>query len=105
MKLTITPEANEMLKEINSQDRSYLLLWYDVDDCGCGVNGMPTIRLTDEKSDYHQDVLNDSFPTIISKQQAVFFNQDIKLDIINGTFRLSSPDEMLNPFIPQQSIL
>ncbi|WP_156290863.1 iron-sulfur cluster biosynthesis family protein [Oceanobacillus salinisoli] len=104
MKLMITPEANRKLKELNVEENKYLLLWYDRDDCGCGVNGLPTIRFTNEKKDFHQEVNNQSFPTLIPEQQAVFFNNDLKLDIHLGSFRLTSPNEMLNPFIPQHSI-
>ncbi|RLL48143.1 iron-sulfur cluster biosynthesis family protein [Oceanobacillus piezotolerans] len=105
MQLSITPIAEEKLKELRNNDSSYLLLWYDTDGCGCGVNGLPTIRFTNEKQPFHVQVSNAVYPTIIAKQQAVFFAEDMKLDYKNGSFRLTTSEEMLNPFIPVQSIL
>ncbi|WP_085991970.1 iron-sulfur cluster biosynthesis family protein [Oceanobacillus senegalensis] len=104
MKLMITPEGIEKLQELNIDNKTYLLLWYDVDDCGCGVNGVPTIRFTDKKLESHIDVVNESYPTLIHEQQQVFFNKELKLDVRNGNFRLTSPEEVLNPFIPAQSV-
>lgn len=49
MKLEITKQSLSKLHELNIDNRKYLLLLYDRDDCGCGVNGVPTIRLTNEK--------------------------------------------------------
>ncbi|MBM7598053.1 uncharacterized protein YqkB [Virgibacillus halotolerans] len=104
MKLTVTPEAAAQLQPLNDQTYRYLLLWYDIDDCGCGVNGVPTIRYTNEKSASHMEIENAEYPTLIHKQQAIFFADDLKLDFANGTFRLSSPEEILNPFIAQASV-
>ncbi|QGS68845.1 hypothetical protein CV093_11510 [Oceanobacillus sp. 143] len=48
---------------------------------------------------------NGSFSTYISEQQAVFFTKSMKLDYKNGTFKLSSPEGMLNAFIATNSII
>lgn len=104
MKISVTPEAAAQLQSLNDQTYHYLLLWYDTDGCGCGVNGLPTIRYTNEKQGYHIEVENADYPTLIHKQQAIFFADDLKLDLINGTFRLSSPEGVLNPFISQKSV-
>ncbi|MFD1850556.1 iron-sulfur cluster biosynthesis family protein [Oceanobacillus bengalensis] len=105
MQLTITSKAEEKLIELNNKQFNYLQLWYDIEDCGCGVNGVPTIRLTNKKETYDKNVAGASFPTIVSEQQAVFFAENMKLDYINHSFRLSSTSEMLNPFIPERSLL
>jgi uncharacterized protein YqkB len=104
MKLTITNEAEHTLTELNKDKHPYLLLWYDTDDCGCGVNGLPMVGFTDNIKETYEKVENEQFPTYIQKQQAVFFHKDVKLSLNNGMFRLSSPDGMLNPFISPTSI-
>ncbi|WP_096270524.1 iron-sulfur cluster biosynthesis family protein [Paucisalibacillus globulus] len=99
MELTITDKAINKINELNTSDQNYLLLRYDTVGCGCGVNGVPTIGLVDHKGDSHIDVKTASMPTIINKMQSVFFAEDMKLDFVGGTFRLSSPEGILNPFI------
>ncbi|QHS22441.1 iron-sulfur cluster biosynthesis family protein [Virgibacillus sp. MSP4-1] len=100
MELKITASAEKALKELNKKGDSYLLLWYDTDDCGCGVNGLPMVSFVRELNSDYQKVENDIYPTYIDRQQAVFFHPNLKLDVVNnGTFRLSSPEGILNPFI------
>lgn len=104
MKLEITKQSLSKLHELNIDNRKYLLLLYDRDDCGCGVNGVPTIRLTNEKKDYYDIVTNDDISTFVPKQQAVFFNKKLKLDYRNGFFQLLSQGETLNAFISPQTV-
>lgn len=105
MKLTITLEAEQKLMDIRTNDSS-LVLWYDTEGCGCGVNGLPTIQLVSEKQDYYQELASNTIiPSFIDSRQAVFFSEDMKLDIRNGVFRLSSPEGILNPFISIQQAI
>ncbi|OZU90041.1 hypothetical protein CIL03_02575 [Virgibacillus indicus] len=104
MKLSISPEARKQLNQLNTENSRYLLLWYDTDGCGCGVNGMPTIRFTNEKTSSDIKVDNDMYSVLIHKQQATFFAENMSLSLVNGVFRLSSPEGILNPFISQQSV-
>ncbi|QAS54299.1 iron-sulfur cluster biosynthesis family protein [Halobacillus litoralis] len=99
MKLRITEEAKDQLEQIRDQERPLIRLFYDTEGCGCGVNGLPTIRL--EKKEYETDekVDNGDYAVIIDQQQAIFFKKDMKLDCVKGSFRLSSPDGILNPII------
>ncbi|MBS3679652.1 iron-sulfur cluster biosynthesis family protein [Ornithinibacillus massiliensis] len=105
MKLTITENAQHKLNELNINNVTYILLRYDTEGLGCGVNGMPTFRFVSQKEETHQEVENDTFPTIINSMQAVFFAEEMKLDYVNGTFRLSSPEGILNPFISTTSVV
>lgn len=104
MQLHITSKAMENLQELMDDEYNYLLLYYDIDGCGCGVNGIPTVRLTNKKDDFQTEIQSNAINTIISEQQAIFFAEDMKLDFINGYFRLSSPGEILNPNISKQSL-
>ncbi|WP_067728165.1 iron-sulfur cluster biosynthesis family protein [Oceanobacillus damuensis] len=105
MRLTITPEAEQQLGQMRRENDRYLLLWYDIDDCGCGVNGLPTIRFVREKKPNYSQMENDGIPTFIDSQQAVFFADEMILGVHKGVFRLSSKEGILNPFIPSQNLL
>ncbi|RWZ60162.1 iron-sulfur cluster biosynthesis family protein [Halobacillus fulvus] len=104
MKLTITETAKEQLQHIEEAERPFIRLFYDTDDCGCGVNGLPTVRLESEQRETDEVVDNDEYQVIIDHQQAIFFRQDMKLDFRKGTFRLSSPNGVLNPVISTKDI-
>ncbi|MFC3038992.1 iron-sulfur cluster biosynthesis family protein [Virgibacillus xinjiangensis] len=104
MELTITSEAADHLNRINQEGKSYLKLWYDTEGCGCAVNGLPTIRFTNENSNRSLEVKSDRYPVLIDSDQAVFFEEKMKLDVRNGSFRLTSPEGVLNPFISQQQV-
>lgn len=105
MKLTITDIAQTKINELSQGDYNYLLLRYDTVGLGCGVNGVPTFSLVKELPDHHLTVENDTIPTVVHKMKSVFFAEVMKLDYINGTFRLSGPDGILNPFIAPTTIL
>jgi len=98
MKLTITPEAKEQLIQLKNNN-SGLLLWYDTEGCGCGVNGVASIRFSKNTDSSYKEIESDWTPTYIHRQQAVFFAEEMKLDFDNQTFRLLSPEGILNPFI------
>lgn len=99
MKLQITGEAMHQLEKLKDPERPMIRLFYDTEGCGCGVNGLPTIRLDNERRDTDRNVDNDAYEVIIDHQQATFFKPEMKLDFKKGSFRLSSPDGILNPII------
>ncbi|WP_394217773.1 iron-sulfur cluster biosynthesis family protein [Halobacillus trueperi] len=104
MKLRITEEAKQQLEQIQDPERPLIRLFYDTEGCGCGVNGLPTIRLEKEERPTDLKVENDDYSVIIDDQQATFFKKEMKLDFMRGTFRLSSPDGILNPIIPIKDV-
>ncbi|KHE72183.1 iron-sulfur cluster biosynthesis family protein [Halobacillus sp. BBL2006] len=104
MKLYITEEAREQLEKLKDPDRPLIRLFYDTEGCGCGVNGLPTIRLDSERRDTDREVDNDTYEVIIDDQQATFFKPKMKLDFKKGSFRLSSPDGILNPIISTKDV-
>lgn len=105
MQLTITKEAIKEIEKMNPDNKYHLLLWYDTAGCGCGVSGMPIIQLTDEQDAAYKKIDCNYNQTLIDEEQAIFFADHMKLDIINGMFRLSSPEEILNPFISSRRFL
>ncbi|GIO28519.1 iron-sulfur cluster biosynthesis family protein [Ornithinibacillus bavariensis] len=105
MRLSITDKAMEKIYEINQNHENYVMLTYDTKKMGCAVNGLPTFRLTNAENSNLIKIDNQQFPTFINEMQAVFFAEEMKLDFINSMFRLSSPEGILNPFIPVNSVL
>ncbi|MDX8046060.1 iron-sulfur cluster biosynthesis family protein [Gracilibacillus sp. S3-1-1] len=104
MKLTITEQALEQIKVVNVANKRLLALTYDIDGCGCGVNGMPTVTLIENREKSHQDVECGEMDVVVDIQQATFFSNEMTLDYNGATFRLTSPNEMLNPFIHVNTI-
>lgn len=105
MKLVITPEAEEQLNQLKRATDNYLFLWYDTEGCGCGVNGVPTVKFIQDKKDTYDEVeSNNSIPVLIDGHQKVFFANEMKLDAKKGNFRLSSKEGILNAFIPIQHL-
>lgn len=104
MQLTITREAKEKLKGMNLNGY-HLLLWYDTEDCGCCVNGIPTICMIKERKPIYRKIENDIYSTLVHEQQAIFFAKNMTLDAVGGMFRLSSPEGILNPFISPKRLI
>ncbi|WP_077299583.1 iron-sulfur cluster biosynthesis family protein [Virgibacillus pantothenticus] len=104
MELLITDKAWEELQTIQSQTSLYLLLWYDTEGCGCGVNGMATIRFVKQRQPSYKRVFNPRILTFIEEQQEIFFSEKLTLDYEQGLFRLKSHEGILNPFISKQQL-
>ncbi|WP_404453279.1 iron-sulfur cluster biosynthesis family protein [Oceanobacillus kapialis] len=104
MELHITEAAKQELQNRGGKQNRYVVLWYDTEGCGCGVNGVPTVRFTDNFTDKYMEVESDGLPVLIQRQQATFFAESMTLTIVNGMLRLTSPEGILNPFIAPQSV-
>ncbi|HLT54725.1 MAG TPA: iron-sulfur cluster biosynthesis family protein [Bacillota bacterium] len=102
IQLEITEKALQKIKTIS--EKPVLLLWYDTDECGCGVNGLPTIRLAREIKESYMEVECSEMNVFVEKQQKVFFAECMKLDWTGQVFRLASPEQIMNPFIPASQI-
>ncbi|WP_026570051.1 MULTISPECIES: iron-sulfur cluster biosynthesis family protein [Sediminibacillus] len=99
MHLTITEAAlNRLYQEMNTDRQTYLQIYYDTEGC-CGVNGVPTIRLRESKHADDLSVTSEQLSVIIHPQQATFFEKEMTLDFNQQTFRLTSPQGILNGFI------
>ncbi|KAB8138397.1 iron-sulfur cluster biosynthesis family protein [Gracilibacillus oryzae] len=104
MELSITEQALAKVKELKSANQHYLALTYDTEGCGCGVNGMPTINWKAEKENSDLAVECEEIPVVVHYQQKVFFAKKMTLDYNGQTFRLTSPEGVLNPFISPMTI-
>ncbi|WP_181350013.1 iron-sulfur cluster biosynthesis family protein [Thalassobacillus sp. CUG 92003] len=105
MKLNITGRAEATLRQLAPPEDALLRLDYDSEGCGCGVNGVPVVRWTRRTDEWDEPVDNPLFDVIVHRQEAVFFQPEMKLDFINNAFRLSSPQGILNPIISPQTVV
>jgi uncharacterized protein YqkB len=99
MKLKITEEASNKLSEKISGEQGYVKLKYDIDGCGCAVNGVAALWFESEKNEEEQQIETGGIPIYIEKAKEVFFDEEMTLDYkaSNGCFQLKSPNEYLNP--------
>ncbi|MFC4404285.1 iron-sulfur cluster biosynthesis family protein [Gracilibacillus xinjiangensis] len=100
MELTITKQALDELQEYRKDNQQYLALTYDTEGCGCGVNGMPTIKWKKEEGTDYISITCEQLPVLVHYQQKVFFAKNMTLEFNGQTFRLTSPEGVLNPIIP-----
>ncbi|KGP72159.1 iron-sulfur cluster biosynthesis family protein [Pontibacillus yanchengensis] len=104
MRLHITEQAIKQLQQLQPANCSMLRLYYDTDGCGCGVDGMPIIHFTNQRTLYDEEVENDHYTVIIDDQQKLFFDDNMTLEWNGQLFRLKSPKGMLNASISSRDI-
>lgn len=99
MNLKITEAAANKLHEKISGKHGYLKLKYDIDGCGCAVNGVAALWLESERHEYERELSTSAIPVYIEKSKEVFFDEAMTLDYkeASGCFQLKSPNEYLNP--------
>lgn len=96
MKLQFTDGAIERLEH---DQEGFLKLHYDIEDCGCVVNGVTQLVLEEEVGDYDVEIETNFRPVRLQKQYAVFFDENMKIDYLpkHQCFMLKSDNEILNP--------
>ncbi|MFC0523052.1 iron-sulfur cluster biosynthesis family protein [Pontibacillus salicampi] len=100
MKLHITEEAKDQMRRLQPEGKTSLRLFYDIDGCGCGVNGMPIIYFTNEaQTKYDEQVENEDYLIFIDNQQKTFFEPEMTLAWNGKLFQLKSRKGLLNPSI------
>lgn len=99
MKLKITEAATKKLEQKISGKTGYLKLKYDLDGCGCGVNGVAALWLESEQDGNEREIETNSIPVYIERPKEVFFDEEMTIDYSEtaGCFQLKSPNEYLNP--------
>lgn len=99
MNLKITVAATNKLKEKFSGRPGYLKLKYDIDGCGCAVNGVAVLWLESERFENEHKLETNSIPVYVEKSKEVFFDEQMTIDYSEsaGCYQLKSPNEYLNP--------
>lgn len=100
MELVIMEEAARQLKTI-MQRKQILKLFYDTEGCGCGVSGIPMVKIADKpgEKDIKIDCSSHGISVYIHEKEKMFFDEAMTITFQNGVFRLKSPNEILNPMI------
>lgn len=95
MKMTWSKDAVAALRARFGDDVAGFRLVYDIDGCGCGVNGVPALWAVD--SAQSGDIRADSEPLAlwIDPQQRVFFDDALRIGYVpeRSAFTLAS-DQM-----------
>ncbi|SIS37005.1 iron-sulfur cluster biosynthesis family protein [Salimicrobium flavidum] len=105
MRIDFSEDAKTKIHDLLKRNNETMLrLAYDTDDCGCGVNGVPVIRLESGMSDKDMKVANDDFFVVINREQSLFFKENMKVELFKGAFRLKSDQGILNPMISPRQV-
>jgi uncharacterized protein YqkB len=99
MRITITETATNKLQEKISNKSGYLKLKYDIEDCGCAVNGVAALWLERERQESEGEIVTGSIPIYLEHSKEVYFAEKMTIDYseTSGCFQLKSPNEYLNP--------
>ncbi|MEW9698876.1 iron-sulfur cluster biosynthesis family protein [Paenibacillus sp. SI8] len=98
MKITFTDTAIERITALMGSRQGMLKLVFDTEDCGCSVNGVPTLWIVTEAEtgDLHAEV--DPFQLIYKPKDEIFFEALMKLDYHPGnkSYILKSNSQIYN---------
>lgn len=96
MQITITDQAIQRLTHVAKPGADFLKLVYDIEGCGCAVDGVPVLWITSEAGEDELTAAQSPFHVVYDKRQEVFFEDRLKLDYRAGsrTFILSSANQI-----------
>ncbi|AQR77889.1 iron-sulfur cluster biosynthesis family protein [Paenibacillus larvae] len=96
MHLTITETAERILSPLLQEPSTWLKLVYDIEGCGCAVDGVPALWLVNECKPTDKIARGSSFDVLYNPKQEIFFEEDIKIDYSKDSkaFTLSSPNQI-----------
>ncbi|TLS35676.1 iron-sulfur cluster biosynthesis family protein [Pseudalkalibacillus caeni] len=100
MEIRFTEEAKTKLEEqVKCYPGTVLELYYDIDDCGCVVNGVTELRLVEKAEETEGALQTNYLPVFLEKKYQVFFDDEMTIDFVKkySCFQLKSPNQMLNP--------
>ncbi|RSK27730.1 hypothetical protein EJF36_13070 [Bacillus sp. HMF5848] len=103
MIVTFTEKAISAIKNRYnmSSDTACLQLFYDIEGCGCGVNGVPVFKEIKEPGSNIIQITSNWGRIYLHTQQAVFFPENMIVDYYEKSshLQLKSKEEMVNPHI------
>ncbi|RIW33591.1 iron-sulfur cluster biosynthesis family protein [Bacillus salacetis] len=98
MNITITEEAQEILKAKIGSKKGHLKIKYETEGCGCVMSGIPVLEYVEQIG--HDDIEIDtgSIPVLVEKSKQVFYDKNLKIDFSPSSkmFQLKSPGQILN---------
>jgi uncharacterized protein YqkB len=101
MHLTLSSEAAEMLRQRQGDRPGTLRLVYDTEGCGCAVDGVPMLWLTDAHEAGDMAIAGQPLQVWMDPRQTIFFEDEVRLDYRNDsrTFRLQSDSQIYNSML------
>lgn len=95
MNITLTPAAVSWLASRGADPRP-LKLVYDIDGCGCGVNGVPRLWRVSGPEPGDGTACAAPVTILYNRRQAVFFEDRLVLDVQpeRGVFTLKSDNQI-----------
>jgi uncharacterized protein YqkB len=101
MHLTLSGEAAEMLRQRQGDRPGVLRLVYDTEGCGCAVDGVPMLWLTDAPAAGDMAIAGQPLQVWTDPRQTIFFEDEVRLDYRDAsrTFRLQSDSQIYNSML------
>lgn len=98
MEIMITDLAAAKIDEKTKDSNGYLKLKYDIEGCGCAVDGVAALWFVPELEDDDIAIETNAQTIYVEKAKMVFFDEKMKLDFsqTSNWFRLSSSQQILN---------
>lgn len=100
MKIEITEAAVKQLEKATADapDKK-LRLEYDTEGCGCVVDGVAVLLLTDQPGESSEMVETNSMAVYLDRAKMVYLDEELRIDFSEtaNAFQLKSPSQMLNP--------
>jgi iron-sulfur cluster insertion protein len=100
MNITFTEAAiNKLDPYFKRNPDGYLKIYYDIDGCGCVVNGVSFLWFVKDQEEDEVILPSNYKPVLMQKGKEVFFDEELKIDFKEQyhLFQLKSPNQMINP--------
>lgn len=94
MMIQVTPLAERKLKESLGDQPGFFKLFYDTEGCGC--DGINVLLIVSEVEDGDSTIDAGSLPFIVSRQQEIFYEDQMRLDTEErfSSFKLDSDSQI-----------
>lgn len=98
MEIVITEAAIQKMNEKINGSNGYVKLKYDIEGCGCAVDGVFVLWLVDELDEDDIAIETNDRTIYMEKSKTVFFDEQMKIDFSDtaNSFQLKSPYQILN---------
>jgi uncharacterized protein YqkB len=98
MEIIITESAAEKINDKTKGLDGYLKLKYDIEGCGCAVDGVTVLWLVSELDPGDIAIETNDRTIYMEKAKTVFFDEQMKIDFSEtaNSFQLKSPNQILN---------
>ncbi|WP_223066286.1 iron-sulfur cluster biosynthesis family protein [Paenibacillus caui] len=96
MKITLDQAAAATLSRRLGDADGEVRLVFDMEGCGCGINGIPALQIVDRHCRDDVKIDSDAFSFWIHQGHAIFFEEELMLkgEPPLDSFRLSSPSQI-----------